>query len=237
MLRKFITTTVAAAIAVSGLSFATITTLALSTEMAFAENENGNNRNNNDNGNSRSNNDNGNSNSNSNNNGGNGNGKTASALGALNAAHANQNALDNAAPNSRVGMIATYQREAILSTKLTAEAAAALATFVELDSAAPDYTSDEVQLKIDDVEKLLAAAVPPLDTTDLNSELDELKAELGAALEYESDYAEAKASSDLAAEVAAAQEINEADALESSANKDVPTGSVLDALRVMLGLN
>ncbi len=43
--------------------------------------------------------------------GGNGNGATASALGALNAAHASAQALENASPNSEVGKIATYQRD------------------------------------------------------------------------------------------------------------------------------
>ena len=46
-----------------------------------------------------------------NNAGGNGNGATASALGALNAAHASAQALENASPNSEVGKIATYSAD------------------------------------------------------------------------------------------------------------------------------
>ena len=60
----------------------------------------------------------------------NGRGSEASSLGALNAAHANANALANASENSRVGMIAIY--------KLAVEATADAAGLVEVAQAAYD---------------------------------------------------------------------------------------------------
>ncbi|OUS04208.1 hypothetical protein A9Q96_14730 [Rhodobacterales bacterium 52_120_T64] len=75
-----------------------------------------------DNANSNSNNDNRNDNSNR---GNNGRGSVASSLGALNAAHANANAVENASENSRVGMIPLY-RAAVTAW---AEADAALEWF------------------------------------------------------------------------------------------------------------
>lgn len=253
MLRKFMTTTAAAAIAVSSVSFVTFTTLALSTEMAVAGNGNGNGKGN-GNGNGNGNNGNSNGNSRSNNSGGNGNGKIASTLGALNAAHANQNALDNAAPNSRVGMIATYQREAILTKELTAEAATALAALEALELTAPARTSGDVQIAIGNVQTAIEngqflvdaalSAEPPLDTAELEFELAALGLELIAlgleydeVLAYETAYEVAEGNSITAAAATAEQEIVEADALEASANKDVPTGGALEALRVLLGLN
>ena len=224
MLRKFLTTTAAAAIAVSGVSVATITTLALSTEMAVAGNGSGSGNGNN--GNSRSNSDNG--GSRTNNSGGNGNGKIASTLGALNAAHVSQNALDNAAPNSRVGMIATYQREAILTIALTDEATAAADALKALELTALVRTSTIIQGEID------AAVAAGLVTTALDAELIEAMAFEAV---YDADHLAAEALKTSTAAAAAAQETTEADALEAAANKDVPTGAALDALRVMLGLN
>lgn len=51
-------------------------------------------------------------------------GSDASSLGALNAAHASENALAHANPNSRVGKIAAY-RDAVLAAQAAAEAAQA----------------------------------------------------------------------------------------------------------------
>jgi hypothetical protein len=52
-------------------------------------------------------------------------GSTASKLGALNAAHASDTALANAAPNSRVGKIAAYKEAEIAAKAAEADAAAA----------------------------------------------------------------------------------------------------------------
>ncbi|MGR3722489.1 hypothetical protein [Abyssibius alkaniclasticus] len=136
----------------------------------------------------------------------------------MNAANANQNALDNAAPNSRVGRIATYQSEAIRTGELDAEAAAALAALEALP--APSRTSVEIQADID------AAILAGTDTSALD-------AELADALAYE-----AAATTALAAAAAAAEQAAiEAAALEAAANKDVPEGDALEALRAMLGLD
>lgn len=213
MLRKIMTTTAAAAIAVSSVSFATVTTLAFSAEMAAAGNGNGNNGNGNGNG-GNGNNGNGNGGGNA---GGNGNGAIASALGALNAAHASPNALANASPNSRVGLIAIYQEAAIATTELTAAEAEALALLEGLT--APTRTVEEIQAELDQ------AIIDGLDTTVLEAELADAEAHATAQEDYD-------AAVIATAEAAAA----EAAALEDAANKAVPTGEALDALRVMLGL-
>lgn len=71
-----------------------VSSVSLIASPAFAKNNNANN---------------GNGNGNNGNGKANGNGATASSLGALNAAHANENAFLNASPNSRVGLIALYK--------------------------------------------------------------------------------------------------------------------------------
>ncbi|MCK4860477.1 MAG: hypothetical protein KAS85_01015 [Rhodobacteraceae bacterium] len=84
--------------------------------------------------NSNSNNDNRNDNSDPDNRSNNGRGSTASSLGALNAAHANANALANAATNSRVGMIEIYKLavgETAAASAAFDAAEAALGSFVD----------------------------------------------------------------------------------------------------------
>ncbi len=85
------------------------TTVSITAAPAFAKSDNAN-----------SNSNGGNRNDNSNRGGrgnGNGRGAVASSLGALNAAHANENALANAAANSRVGMIAIYKAAVVASAE------------------------------------------------------------------------------------------------------------------------
>jgi len=201
MLRKILTTTAAATFALSSISAASLTALTFSADMAIAGNGKGNNGNGNGNGNR--NNGNGNSNGNS-------QGSIASSLGALNAAHANPNALANAAPNSRVGLIATYQREAQLTNDLAAAEADALAELLLLVPAPRpiDVIQAEIELAI---------------IAGLNTDL--LEAELAATVAYND-----------AATDTLEQQQDENAALEAAANKDVPTGEALDALRTMLGL-
>ena len=203
MLRKILTTTAAATFALSSISAASLTALTFSADMAIAGNGKGNNGNGNGNGNGNRNNGNGNSNGNS-------QGSIASSLGALNAAHANPNALANAAPNSRVGLIATYQREAQLSNDLAAAEADALAELLLLVPAPRpiDVIQAEIELAI---------------IAGLNTDL--LEAELAATVAYNDAVADTLA-----------QQQDENEALEAAANKDVPTGEALDALRTMLGL-
>ena len=104
-----------------------VATVSITASPAFSKsnnansNSNGGNRNDNSNRGGR---DNSNRNDNSN-----GRGAVASSLGALNAAHANANALANASENSRVGMIALYKSAVIAS----AEAA------VQIEEAQADY--------------------------------------------------------------------------------------------------
>jgi hypothetical protein len=81
----------------------------------------------------------------------------ASALGALNAAHASPTARQNAAPNSRVGMIAAYEDRVMAAlanptlspTQLRAEIAAARAE--ELTAAANRPVTRAVAERVDDL--------------------------------------------------------------------------------------
>lgn len=77
---------------------------------------------------------NGNSSNSSSNGKGNNHGATASSLGALNAAHANQNAFDNASENSRIGRIRTYMEAAGAAETAEAALAEILAGFEGFES-------------------------------------------------------------------------------------------------------
>lgn len=70
-----------------------------------------------------------------------------SELGALNAAHANPNALKNAAPNSRVGRIAAYRDAVLAGEELADELAAKEEELAALDP--PDRPSEAVQTDLD----------------------------------------------------------------------------------------
>lgn len=82
----------------------------------------------------------------------------ASALGALNAAHAAPTALANAAPNSRVGKVAAYDRAMLAALAMPAhtraqfqarQAAIARARRVELAAAANKSLSPAVVARVD----------------------------------------------------------------------------------------
>jgi len=72
-----------------------------------------------------------------------------SELGALNAAHANENALLNASPNSRVGRIAAYRDIVIAGQELQAEYDAASAELALMD--VPTMTSGEIETALETV--------------------------------------------------------------------------------------
>jgi hypothetical protein len=78
-----------------------------------------------------------------------GHGALASSLGALNAAHASPNALDNASPNSRVGRIATYGKvveaeDTLADPNATEEEKAAAQAFLD-DLGLGDLTAEEAE--------------------------------------------------------------------------------------------
>jgi hypothetical protein len=178
-----------------------------------------------------------------------------SELGALNAAHASANALENASPNSRVGRIAAY-RDAVLQGRDLAirleEKAALLGALdapdrplSEIDTAVADADAD-VKAKADAVTALeaeLAAAggqdltiLDKLNTardllTEAETVAQDLKTEQAAALAYEVLDAEVKA---LTRQVAD-QPMLERSTLEAAANKPV-TDAVEAAVRALLGL-
>jgi len=218
MLKNILSSTTAIALAFGTISTASIATLAFTADAAFAGNGNGNNGNGNGNGGSRNNGNNGNGNGNGKNN----HGAIASALGALNAAHANENALLNASPNSRVGMIAAYRDAAVITNELSA-VAALLAGELALLTPPPRLIAD--------IEADIQAAIDEgLDTGILDQELAD-------ALAYDStDYDAALLAFNEADLAASEQQLIENDLLEAAANKDVPEGEALLALRDMLGL-
>ena len=145
----------------------------------------------------------------------NGRGAVASSLGALNAAHANANALANASENSRVGMIAIYK----LAVEATAEASAAfddaetaLATFIA--QCGPDATDSS--LSAEECQLLLGAATETaqlaagdgvvINAFDYDSYVAWLEQAVSDAFDAEAD---AKALEDIALEAAANKVTNE----------------------------
>jgi hypothetical protein len=94
-------------------------------------------------------------------------GALASALGALNAAHASPTARANAAPESQVGLIAAYEQAMLAALALPAEtpeqvaardAAIAAARAGQLDAAANKPLSPEVVARVDSL-----LGLPPSD--------------------------------------------------------------------------
>ena len=149
----------------------------------------------------------------------NGHDKEAHKLGALNAAHASENALAHANPNSRVGKIAAYKE-----AELAAKAAAA-------DAAAMDQAVADAQKGLDDA---LAANA---DTDPLN---DVDQATIDGLTQ---DVADAEAAAETADATAAAAQ-DEADAaLVNASNKDITDddgnvfSDVRDAVNGLLGID
>ncbi len=178
-----------------------------------------------------------------------------SELGALNAAHASPNALANASPNSRVGLIAAYMGEVEESRELAVALAAAQADLASLDE--PTRSQDEIDAAIDTATGEKAGLQSELDA--LNEALAETEAgdpdieqqiadvtdaiaakdDEIAALEQERADGEAYgAAEDEVARLEGELETQEADqraALEDAANKPV-TDEVETAVQKLLGI-
>jgi chromosome segregation ATPase len=181
-----------------------------------------------------------------------------SELGALNAAHASAQALENANPNSRVGRIAAY-RDAVLGR------ADLLATYeatrAALDAATPptrdiaSISSDLAQIDGDlglasshlaDLQTQLAAVPEGEDTTALTDEIAAVEAQIttlsGDRTAVQSELTSANAYADLVDQEAAQrqaitdQPATELSLLEAAANKPV-TDAVVKAVNALLGLN
>ncbi|MCH9020011.1 MAG: hypothetical protein IIA73_06570 [Proteobacteria bacterium] len=190
---------------------------------------------------------------------GNTSGAIASALGALNAAHASETALANAAPNSRVGLIASYIEAVETTETIAALLNAAQATLSGL-TAVPeaDLTAarnavatltgerDVLQIAADDAADLatanpgdedLATAADEAQSL-LDDKIDELadaQAILDPLEEQQQTYEDAVA--DVTLQEANLDEATEAEAeaLSAAANKDVDDEVTL-AVNALLGL-
>ena len=175
-------------------------------------------------------------------------------LGALNAAHANENALANASPNSRVGRIAIYRETVLAGQQLEADLSSEQETLAGM--AAPDRPSDEVSDEIAQTTANISAAETALanlltlqtetpdDLTiadgiliaqqDLDAQaadLVDLQVELGETVAYEIQ-------NDVVAGISVQlgeQPALETKTLESAANKPV-TEAVELAVKELLGL-
>jgi hypothetical protein len=88
------------------------------------------------------------------------NGNIASKLGALNAAHASANALDNASPNSRVGKIAAYQDANAAAVESGVALQAAQDQLASLNEAVTNY--DTALAGVTTAEGNLATGAPAL---------------------------------------------------------------------------
>lgn len=182
-------------------------------------------------------------------------GLSASELGALNAAHANPNALKHAAPNSRVGRIAAYRDAVLAGEEMQADLDAKQA---ELDGMTPpDRPATEVGADLATARQSVtdkAAAVADLEQAladaggtdagieaDLATARDDLAAAEATEADLQAEYDDAAAYETLDAEVdALAQQVEEQPAverglLEAAANKPV-TDAVEAAVKQLLGL-
>lgn len=104
----------------------------MSVEAAIAKDNNSNNGNSGNRGNSENRGNSGNA-GNGNNGGGNGNGANASSLGSLNAGHASDTAQENAASNSRVGLIQAFEAAALATFMAQTEYDTAASLFAEFE--------------------------------------------------------------------------------------------------------
>lgn len=178
-----------------------------------------------------------------------------SELGALNAANASWTALENASPNSRVGMIKIYA-DAVMVTQ---ETASALADAVELLGSldAPRESAlveseimNAESMKIDLQDQLvdLETALKEANESDIAGIMDQIAAtehaisELGSDIEtLNTELEDGQAYLDAEAEVAqledelATQSADQRAALEAAANKEV-TDDVEIAVQTLLGI-
>ncbi|MBI1172418.1 hypothetical protein GC209_13550 [bacterium] len=102
-----------------------------------------------------------------------GNGALASELKGLNAVKANPNALQNAAPNSQVGRIATYRNAALATISASDRLAAAQATLAALEPPSRSVTAIDADI----------AALDPTSAT-YQQDLANLQAERANAVAY-----------------------------------------------------
>jgi chromosome segregation ATPase len=179
-----------------------------------------------------------------------------SELGALNAANASETALQNAAPNSRVGRIAAYRDTVLAGDELRTELEEKEALLdgltppdrpiseidEDIDSALSDVQGK--QNRVTELEEALADAGgtnPDIEAQlqDANDALQEavdtaenLEAEKQAAVEYDATAAEVDDLTDAVEN----QALTEREALENAANKPV-TDAVEAAVKSLLGLD
>ena len=178
-----------------------------------------------------------------------------SELGALNAAHANENALANASPNSRVGRIAIYRDTVLAGQQLETDLSLEQETLAGmLEPTRPsDEISDEISQSMTNVsdaqtaladlltlqaespddptiaESVLAAQ---LEVDELAANLTSLQAELDDTYAYESQQEVISGLNDQLAD----QPALETSTLEAAANKPV-TEAVELAVKELLGLD
>jgi hypothetical protein len=178
-------------------------------------------------------------------------GVSASELGALNAARANPKALENAAPNSRVGRIADYRDAVLAGRALEAELETTAALLKTLPLPNPDRPLSKIEEELKAADALVvqkAAAVTALETavgTDpavLAAARDELLAAETAAAKLREEqaavtqYAAVSAKVDELTKLVEAQPEVERALLVDAANKPV-TDEVEAAVQTLLGLD
>ncbi len=178
-----------------------------------------------------------------------------SELGALNAANASENALKNAAPNSRVGLIAAYRDTVLAGDELRTdleEKQALLDGMTPPDRPVSEIDEDleaaladvqEKQDRVDQLEEDLEAAGGS--DPDIEAELDDANAELQDSIDAAEDLnAERQVAAEYEDTVAEVEDLTEAlenqpeterEALENAANKPV-TDEVEAAVKSLLGL-
>ena len=178
-----------------------------------------------------------------------------SELGALNAANASATALENAAPNSRVGRIANYRDTVLAGEPLREELEEQLEELAGLEP--PERTVPEIeedleaalgevqenQERVEDLEQALedAGGTDP----EIEEQLDEARADLDSSIEAAQElnderqaaveYEEATEQVQELADQVEEQELTEREALEAAANKPV-TDAVEHEVKVLLGL-
>lgn len=170
-----------------------------------------------------------------------------SELGALNAAHANENALLNASPNSRVGKLAIYRDSVLAGRELEADLSDAndlLAGWGEAPRMSDDVASD-IMLKSADLvtaEETLADLVDnggtPEEILAAETAVDDLKteiADLGTEYEDSTNYETALADVENIEGQLENQPLLETTALEAAANKPV-NGAVETTVQQLLGI-
>jgi hypothetical protein len=176
-----------------------------------------------------------------------GRGSIASALGALNAAHANENALANASPNSRVGRIAAYRDEVLNGQAAQEELDAAQALLDSLEE--PDRslrqiavdlrdTQRDIRNKRDEIAEAETNGASAEEIQALEDELAELRGtrrDLAGEFNDTRTYRQAEAAvEDLTEEVENSEEL-QMDLLEAAANKEV-TDEVVAEVNRLLGI-